>query len=178
MSKITEDRWAAFFERIDEAIDRTGRMIVGVPATEDMPEHIPFAYTIGNYLKGLPEILCIGIIESDVFNLWSQVMIARGTPFEDGELVDIGGKFPCLAVKADDPRLYENYTVQVENYSGDQYDVIQMIVPDPTGQLFSKAPNYRDIPCLSSRVNEFMDKYASAPLAPRERQEYFPPEAD
>lgn len=46
-----------------------------------------FSYTIGNQLKGLPELLVIGSCEASYLNDYSRLMIARGAPFDDGEVV-------------------------------------------------------------------------------------------
>jgi hypothetical protein len=78
-------------------IERDGRHILGIPDGEPAP----FAYTIGNELKGLPELLLIGVSrKAGLLNVLSDMMIERGTRFADGELVDLGGKHPVKIINA------------------------------------------------------------------------------
>jgi hypothetical protein len=65
---------------------------------DDPPDAMPFAYTIGNHEKRLPELLTIGTPDAGFLNPLSEVMIARGKPFADGEIVSIDGKFPVKII--------------------------------------------------------------------------------
>lgn len=118
----------------------------------------PFSYSIGNALRGLPELLVIGLSPNDataLINEWSNRMIEH-RPFLDGELVDIGGRFPAMAVDCAD-HVRSEYTIQAGQYlEREDYAVIQMIVPDRSGRFpgdpACEAP-FRDIPVLrASRV--------------------------
>ena len=79
-----------------------GLYITGVMTDQDKGEGPPFAYTIGNTEKDLPELLTIGISvrNSDVdhLNYLSKLMVERGKPFDDGEIVDLSkhyeGRYP------------------------------------------------------------------------------------
>src|SRR6516165_1637620 len=76
-----------FYKEIKKIIKSHGRFIFG----EDEGGGPPFAYTIGNTEKGLPELLAIGIYGRDALFLdhLSDIMVERGEPFQEGEVVDI-----------------------------------------------------------------------------------------
>jgi hypothetical protein len=135
---------------IEADIKRDGRQILGVPDGEPAP----FAYTIGNELKGLPELLVVGVSRKAGFlNLLSDMMVERGAPFAEGEIVDLGGKHPVKIINADAVAKAE-YTIQASNFHGhDRYRVQQVLVPDPQGLFPDDGrcdPRYR-MPVLSAR---------------------------
>jgi hypothetical protein len=126
---------------IQADIERDGRQILGV---FDEP---PFAYTIGNELKGLPELLFIGGARNSGFlNILSDMMIERGVRFTDGEIVDIGGKYPIKIINANATAQAE-YTIQAGVFYGhDLYQVQQVLVPDRHGHFpddLQCDPHYR-----------------------------------
>ncbi len=76
---------------IEDNISGSGRAVIGVGANP------PFSYSIGNHRSNLPELLVIGLSAENacmLINDWSAKMLAQGREFHDGELIDIGGKFP------------------------------------------------------------------------------------
>jgi hypothetical protein len=96
----------------------------------------PYSYTIGNALKNLPELLLFGLPPEHArsfLNRWSALMIERGSEFADGEKVDIGGVFPCLARQCTPAAL--DLTLQVEGFLGHRdYRVTQILAPDTNGR--------------------------------------------
>lgn len=121
-----------FYGLIAANIERTGRHVMGVfgdPA---------FAYSIGNSLRNLPELLVVGLDPKDgmmLINHWSALMIERGREFDDHELIDIGGKFPCAALHCL-PAVKSQMTIQAGEYLGHQrYRVTQVLVPDKAGRF-------------------------------------------
>jgi hypothetical protein len=122
-------------QEIRADIDRYGRHIVGVfPTKDDVGP--PFAYTIGNEEKGLPELLVIGVSRNGGFlNILSDMMVERGGRFADGELVDIGGPYPVKVIDANATAQTE-YTVQAGVFHGyENYSVQQVLVPDRDGHF-------------------------------------------
>jgi Domain of unknown function (DUF4262) len=53
---MSQDELSEFHRRTAAHIEREGRSIVGVFAADE-DDGPPFSYTIGNHLKGLPELL-------------------------------------------------------------------------------------------------------------------------
>ena len=45
----------------------------------------------GNHLRGLPELLVIGVSRGEFLNFLSDKMIERGRAFDDGEVVSLRG---------------------------------------------------------------------------------------
>jgi hypothetical protein len=128
-----------FYAEMREIIREHGRHILGVFNCEDTtgPE---FAYTIGNHDKGLPELLVIGTPKGGFLNDLSLIMINRGEQFADGEIVDIGGRFPVKVVDAN-PAVRDEFTIQAGQYYGtEDYAVQQVLIPDREGR-FPGDPN-------------------------------------
>src|SRR5258708_22779378 len=98
-----------------EKIQEHGRWILYVFPT-DNTEGPPFAYTIGNHEKGLPELLVVGTEKGGFLNDLSAIMVNRGKQFADGEIVDLGGTFPGKVVDAN-PDVRERCTIQVGQYT-------------------------------------------------------------
>ena len=116
----------------EKDVQRCGRSVLCIYGEEDSP---PFAYTIGNWLIGLPELLIIGTTDGALLNDLSQKLIERHAAFEDGELVNLGGKFPVKIVTADE-RAQREYTFQASWYHGtDDYAVQQVLIPDRNGHF-------------------------------------------
>src|SRR5262249_23556995 len=132
---------------IRDDIRRCGRSVlcVGEPGSP------PFAYTIGNWDKGLPELLLIGTTHGSPLNELSQEMIKRDCAFEQGELVHLGGKFPVKIITANESARTD-YTIQAGQYHGtEDYPVQQVLIPDRSGR-FPDEPEcqrpYCEIPVL------------------------------
>jgi hypothetical protein len=89
-------------EMVEDDIRRNGRSVLCVGAEDDSPA---FAYTIGNAIEGLPELLMIGgVCDSCAVNALddlSEKMIERRAAFDDGELVRLGAKYPVKIIDAD-----------------------------------------------------------------------------
>ncbi len=140
------------YEKMAKQIRNHGRSVINVM---DDP---PFTYSIGNAIAGLPELIVFGLHPQDatpLLNVWSRIMVDRGAAFTDCELIDIGGRFPCMAgLCADHVRL--DYTFQAGQFLGrEDYPVVQIIVPDKSGRFppdplcdpaFSRAPVLRRLP--------------------------------
>src|SRR5262245_35205528 len=96
-----------------------------------------FTYTIGNQERGLPELLMIGFWGKPIAGLLNQLsdkLIERGGPFEEGEFVNLGAKYPVKIINADE-RAQRNYTFQCSHYYGhDDYAVQQVVGCDREGR--------------------------------------------
>jgi Domain of unknown function (DUF4262) len=147
------DRNVAKFQKgIDDDIERVGRSIVCVFAEDDKPG---FAYTIGNALKWLPELLIVGYNQGDFLNGLSEKMIKRDRAFDDGEVVVLdGGHSGLVKIINTDKRAQENYTFQATFlYGHDDYRVQQVLFRDLNG-FFPTAKQYsaqRPMPLLSKK---------------------------
>jgi Domain of unknown function (DUF4262) len=124
-------RMRKFHDRIEGDIERYGRFVVCVAATEDSgPTDDPndyFSYTIGVFRQGY------------ILNPLSEMMIERGHKFADGELVDLGGSFPVCLIDAAET-VKDDYTIQAgEHYDSSDYAVMQVVMSDPCG-LFPWQP--------------------------------------
>jgi len=131
-------------DSIRDNIARNGRQIVGVFPDEtsgrrDRPVvNAAFLYTVGNSVKGVPELLLIGMYDehgASMLNWLSEEMIKRGKKFDDGERVDLGGDYPVLII---DARLAvkEEYTRSASMFFGENnYTVQQVILCDPQGRF-------------------------------------------
>lgn len=133
---------------IEENIHRMGRSVIGVGANP------PFSYSIGNHRNNLPELLLIGLAADDacmLINNWSAKMLAQGREFEDGELIDIGGRFPCKAIHCAQVAKLD-YTIRATRFHGHfDYRVTQVIAPDPFGFFPDNpgcVPPYRNVPII------------------------------
>lgn len=144
-----------FFAKAKCNIRETGRTVLFVA---DIPS---FAYTIGNSLRDLPELIVFGLSPSDstlLLNAWSNLMIKRGASFGDGEMVQFDESstvLPCRAIFC--PRTAKRYTVQVGQILSivdAACDLMQMLVPDKRG-VFPDDPRceppYTGMPVLSAR---------------------------
>jgi Domain of unknown function (DUF4262) len=124
-----------FYEGTAEHIRQSGRSIIGVfPCQED--DDWPFAYTIGNHLKDLPELLVIGTSNAAFLNDLSQMMIDAGKPFLDGQLVRINvARLPVKVVRANSAA-QADFTIQAGQFFGhEDYAVMQVLMPDRTGKF-------------------------------------------
>ena len=136
----------AYIKASHEKIEKFGRTVLGV-WDEDHPGQMGFFYTVGNSLKGLPELLLVLNVSPDFgasfLNFLSNKMIEQNKAFDHMELVDTGGKFPVMTVMAND-HAKEHYMIQVENLLGPkEFEVLQIVIPDRSG-LFPNDPNCDD----------------------------------
>jgi Domain of unknown function (DUF4262) len=132
MTDDDDNGFARIARKIVSDIDRYGRSVIGV-GSDDAP---PFAYTIGNCLVGLPELLVLGMADNDLLNRLSEMMIDRGHGFDDGELVSLGGLHPVKVINATSEAVKDEYTFQVANFTErDDYDVLQIVIPDRNGRF-------------------------------------------
>jgi len=113
-------------------IQKHGRSVIGVFQSKDEPDFIPFAYTIGNALKDRPELLVIGI--NNQINAMVLLNKLSGMNLRDGETVSLGGKFGVHILKAG-KTARTDYAVQASNIWGDDYEIMQVIIPDPQGRF-------------------------------------------
>src|SRR5438034_11618292 len=100
-----------------------------------------FAYTIGNWLAKLPELLIIGTTKGSVLNDLSQKMIERGSAFDDGEIVSLGGRFPVKIINADE-RAQRDYTIQAGQYLGGEYYTVQQVLACDRNGRFPDHPEF------------------------------------
>jgi hypothetical protein len=119
--------------KIAQNVALHGRCVMST-VTED---GVPYSYTIGNALKHLPELLLFGFAPDDsrqLLNQWSALMIDRAGEYADGEKIDIGARFPCLARHCTPEAL--DLTLQVEGFLGHRdYRVTQIVSPDSKGRF-------------------------------------------
>jgi hypothetical protein len=132
---VTKSFARKFYQGTTEHINRSGRSILGVFPCEG-EDGYSFAYTIGNHLKGLPELLVIGTTNGAFLNDLSQMMIDTGRPFLNGQLVRIGdARLPVKIIRANSTA-QADYTIQAGQYFGhEDYDVMQVLIPDPAGKF-------------------------------------------
>lgn len=109
-------------------IDQHGQSVVAVFGGQ------PFAYTIGNAEKGLPELLLVGRYSPEfactVLNGIGAAMRARGWPLEEHSF---GGKFP-VKLRPAGPDARTEYTIQAGQFlDTEDYGVLQVLIPDPAG---------------------------------------------
>jgi hypothetical protein len=133
MPKRVEVPHNELFKRFAENIARDKRQILSVQGTRKEP---PFAYTIGNQEKLLPELLLFGNLGateiSSILNDLSEHMIYTKAPWPLGE--NVWGDYHfyaydggCVA-KA-------NYTYQAGQFYGNEdYKVLQIVLPDRKGR--------------------------------------------
>lgn len=135
MTKI--DPRDAYLQRVQNLIREHGRAVVGV-----IPEagNRGFSYTVGNVEKGLPELLIIGCDENwatALLNDLSQQMIERNSLFGEQEEIYWGpneGQRHMRAFIATAPAK-ARFTKVVSAIYGDDYEVMQIVVPDPQGRF-------------------------------------------
>jgi Domain of unknown function (DUF4262) len=149
--------WRELRDELAATIEKHGHAVQVVYRTDDdPPDSQPFMYTIGNYPRGLPELLVIGTDSNtiaDVVNRLCKIQSDRGKGFADEELVSVGGKFPLRIVDAGliGRRNYATFVGMF--YATDSYEVRQVLLPDTQGR-WPDTPGcdtpYRDQPILST----------------------------
>jgi hypothetical protein len=116
-------------------------------------DSLPFSYTIGNQAKGLPELLVIGTHRGTYLHEMSERMIARGKPFDHGEIINTTGKYRIKIINASHAA-HEGYTLQAGyHFETQDYRVQQIILSDEEGRLPGEpgcAPGFADVPVLAA----------------------------
>jgi hypothetical protein len=130
---------------IEHDIRKYGRSIIGVAADPS------FAYTIGNWKAGLPELLVIGTRQASFLNDLSERMRSRGKAFVNDEVINLGGRCPLKAVIAN-KTARDQYTIQAgEHFGTEDYALLQMLISDLNG-VFPDEPGcaepYSRLPVL------------------------------
>lgn len=125
-----------FYVKMANTIKAHGRQVLAIDSEGKAP---PFFYTIGNHVKGLPELLLIGPWAPELgckaLNILSEQMLERNHGFANGELANIGGEH---SMQIWDATLVAKlqYTIQASEYFGTQdYAVQQVVIPDPKGRF-------------------------------------------
>jgi len=143
---VDELKFEEFQAGIGTNIAIYGRQIIGVFPTENDPPDTPsFYYTIGHREKGIPDLLMIvpNIPPESAHRVLTAVAELQssryfpnpGQPFEEGELVSIGGKFPVKIVQPD-ARARSEYTIQAGQFYGtEEYPVLQVLLCDYSGMF-------------------------------------------
>lgn len=123
-----------FYQQIASTIEKHGLQILAIGPEKKV---WGFAYTIGNHLKQLPELLVIGNLKDEVaqalLNKITDQMVERKLPFLNGATVNIGGE--CDLQIWDTTTIAKlQYTLQAtEFYQHKEYAVQQVVLPDPKG---------------------------------------------
>ena len=141
MPRVTTDR---FYQQIASTIAREGRQILCIAAEGKLPS---FFYTIGNSLRGAPELLLIGNFEegpaAKVLNTLSEQMLEAGRRYLSGQRVNPFGGEHDMQVWDTTPIAKIQYTTQVTEFLQSlkgtigvpqQYTVQQVVMPDPKGR--------------------------------------------
>jgi hypothetical protein len=125
----------------DENIQRFGRVVQHVFPRGGDPDIGPekfFAYTVGNSLKGIPELLIMGLDGASmqvILNTLSDIMEREGG-FSDGQKVSMGEGMVSLKVIRAGEAARSHYTIQAGQYLGNQtYPIMQVLAPDSKGCL-------------------------------------------
>ena len=157
MSEEIAALWEKLRRDIAVKIEASGQavQIVHLTAT-DPPGSRPFMYTIGNYHRGLPELL---VVDTDaefvagILNRLGTIQRDRGKAFADEEIVSVGGKYPLRIVDAGVIGRKRYATFVGIFYGTDNYEVRQVLLPDTQGR-WPDTPGcdapYRNQPVLSA----------------------------
>jgi hypothetical protein len=130
-------------------IDAHGQHVwIVVPLKDGPPGEFPFAYTVGNHERGMPELLVTGPVSSDMgrwLNYLGEMQRERNQGFEEGEIVrfDHG-----LALKMADAgsRGRNECAIGVSAFfDTDSFDLLQVLVGDTAGR-FPDDPGFTDDP--------------------------------
>lgn len=114
-------------------IDRHGQHIFFIVPEDEEPA---FAYTIGNAVIGLPELLLIGNFSTTtsggILNDLGLKMRASSQPL--AHEISLGGDYP-VRIRAASSLATQRYTIQVSRFLGHvHYRVLQILLCDPNGQ--------------------------------------------
>lgn len=130
-----------YYRAVEQNIRKSGQHLQMI-LPSNIPKSPAFIYTIGNHEHGLPELLIIGNCDKTfaaILNDLGKRMRKRGRPFEDGELVNLGGPLPLKMVNAP-PSVNEKFALQVGRYYHTKdYRVQQAVLCDPQGRFPGEA---------------------------------------
>lgn len=120
------------YAAIERNIARSGQHLFLIFADGETPAYF---YTVGNALRGLPELLLIGNIPprvaGGIVNELGQRMRGTGRPLEGD--IEVGGRFPVRLRRAS-AEARQAYTLQAGRYfRHEEYDVLQILLCDPGG---------------------------------------------
>lgn len=135
-----ERKWDKFWKNMDDHIARYGVAIQGVFGTDDNTP--AFAYTIGNYQKGMPELFMAGLgVESlqVILNDATKLMQDGSLRVADRETTPVLAKGYETAFRLVEPSLVEHELNIMQRYCERKGiampPVYQLVWPDP-GHLF------------------------------------------
>ena len=119
-----------FYAAIERNITRSGQHLFLIFADGETPA---FAYTIGNALQGLPELLLIGNysprVAGSIINELGRKMRGARRPLEGD--IDVGGRFPARVRQAS-AQARQRFTLQAGRYlRHEEYDVLQVLLCEP-----------------------------------------------
>ena len=141
LDAIQRERYAQFMANVDQHVKAYGQSVVGVGGGPGAA----FSYTIGNALRGLPELLFIGNVQFDlqkmILNEVGRALRASGEPFPDDRLLELNWSFPFKVRNVADPeRVRRELTCQAGEFLGrEDYAVQQVMICDPAGRYPGEA---------------------------------------
>jgi hypothetical protein len=113
-----------------EGIREYKRHIIGVLDAE-----VPFCYSIGNALEGIPDFIIAGATQQtgSLINTVSDKMLQekwKASYIRENPWFDLGGKVPVF-LRECPPTTKKEFTVQAGEFYGFQaYDLFQIVMPD------------------------------------------------
>jgi hypothetical protein len=121
--------------QIQRNIDQSGQHIFGIIPDS---KNTGFYYTIGNAIRGLPELLLIGSFEPQlgtlILNTLGDHMRRNEHALPEGMLSLPDWPYP-FKIRKTGPRAQRDYTIQASRFYGyDEYDVLQVMICDPQGK--------------------------------------------
>lgn len=138
------------YERNEKLIEKYGHAVIGVAAST--PEK-SFSYSVGLADGGLPELVCIGVVDTSIINAVAQFMKKRERAVEDGELVSIGGTYPLKIAACHDAVKKEMMTMATRHAKGKPFAAMQLVLCDTTG-VFPDEPGcaypFNQVPYLTT----------------------------
>jgi hypothetical protein len=150
-----------FHNDIENNIREYQRSVICV-GREDSPS---FAYTIGNHVIGLPELLVIGTSQGGFLNDLLLKLIERDCAFACGERVSLGGKFPVKIIDADRPAR-DDYTIQAGCSDAPSEGFLTLKCTENCFAQFQRAKKVRAtmtaIPCTNKERAELLQQAFSA----------------
>lgn len=128
---MTDDQWLdEYLLKLNNLIDEFGVAIQGVMATEDDPDVIPFAYTVGRTRKGFPELVIYGLNMQTSQTLLNDLH-KREVEFKHKEIVDdLIKDYPAMIIDV----TKEHECNMAINIYGDLVTVQQVVFPDAEGR--------------------------------------------
>ncbi|BAI96681.1 hypothetical protein Sj15T_09840 [Sphingobium sp. TA15] len=117
---------------VQDNIDRTGQHLFAIFGSDDEPA---FVYTVGNAVRGLPELLLIGnfraTVAGGILNDLGTIMRKQERALSGD--IGLGGRYPVRIRRASEGAKFK-WTIQAGQYLGhDHYDVLQVLLCDYDG---------------------------------------------